>query len=108
MALKEGKLFYSISEVSAHFDVTASLLRYWESEFLSIKPRRNPKGTRFYSSKDIDEIRKIYYLVKENGYTLQGAKDKLKTDSKIVDANVELIEKLERIKTFLTQLKKEL
>jgi DNA-binding transcriptional MerR regulator len=69
MALKEGKLFYSISEVSAHFDVTASLLRYWESEFLSIKPRRNPKGTRFYSSKDIDEIRKIYYLVKENGYT---------------------------------------
>lgn len=108
MALKEGKLFYGISEVSAHFDVTASLLRYWESEFPSIKPRRNPNGTRFYSSKDIDEIRKIYYLVKENGYTLQGAKDKLKTDSKIVDANIEVIEKLERIKTFLTQLKKEL
>ena len=53
-------------------------------------------------------IRKIYYLVKENGYTLQGAKDKLKTDSKIVDANIEVIEKLERIKAFLTQLKKEL
>ena len=68
MALKEGKLFYGISEVSAHFDVTASLLCYWESEFPSIKPRRNPKGTRFYSSKDIDEIRKIYYFLEKVYY----------------------------------------
>jgi DNA-binding transcriptional MerR regulator len=108
MALKEGKLFYSISEVSQHFDVTASLLRYWESEFNSIKPRRNAKGTRYYSAKDVEEISRIYFLVKQNGYTLQGAKDKLKADKTMVDSNLHVIEKLEKIKYFLEQLKEEI
>jgi DNA-binding transcriptional MerR regulator len=108
MALKEGKLYYSISEVSKHFDVAASLLRYWETEFNSIKPKRNSKGTRFYTSSDVEEINNIYLLVKTKGYTLQGAKDKLKSDKKNVNANAEIIQKLESIKKFLTKLKQEL
>jgi len=108
MALKEGKLYYSISEVSKHFDVAASLLRYWESEFSSINPKRNTKGTRFYTSKDVDEISRVYLLVKEKGYTLQGAKDKIKADKQNINTNIEVIEKLENIKEFLTKLKAEL
>jgi len=108
MALKEGKLYYSISEVSNHFEVAPSLLRYWETEFNTLKPKRNTKGTRFYTTKDIDEIARIYLLVKEKGYTLQGAKDKIKTDKRSVDSNVEIVEKLQSIKSFLVQLKQEL
>ncbi|HAY89306.1 MAG TPA: MerR family transcriptional regulator [Bacteroidetes bacterium] len=108
MALKEGKLYYSISEVSKHFEVAPSLLRYWETEFNTLKPKRNTKGTRFYTTKDIDEIARIYLLVKEKGYTLQGAKDKIKTDKRSVDSNVEIVEKLQSIKSFLVQLKQEL
>lgn len=108
MALKEGKLYYSISEVSKHFEVAPSLLRYWESEFNTIKPKRNTKGTRFYTKKDVDEIATIYLLVKEKGYTLQGAKDKIKADKKGVNSNLEVIQKLENIKEFLAQIKEEL
>lgn len=108
MTLKEGKLYYSISEVSNHFEVAPSLLRYWETEFNTLKPKRNTKGTRFYTTKDIDEIARIYLLVKEKGYTLQGAKDKIKTDKRSVDSNVEIVEKLQSIKSFLVQLKQEL
>ena len=108
MTLKEGKLYYSISEVSKHFEVAPSLLRYWETEFNTLKPKRNTKGTRFYTTKDIDEIARIYLLVKEKGYTLQGAKDKIKTDKRSVDSNVEIVEKLQSIKSFLVQLKQEL
>ncbi|MDB4107636.1 MerR family transcriptional regulator [Bacteroidia bacterium] len=108
MALVEGKLYHSISEVSAHFNVATSLLRYWESEFSTINPKRNAKGTRFYTAHDIEEISRIYLLVKEKGYTLQGAKDKIKSDKNNVNKNVELIEKLQNIRSFLTKLKQEL
>jgi len=108
MALKEGKLYYSISEVSKHFDVAASLLRYWETEFNNIKPKRNTRGKRFYTKGDIEQIQRVYLLVKEKGYTLQGAKDKLKADKRNVDSNVEVIEKLQSIKKFLTKLRAEM
>lgn len=108
MALKEGKLYYQISEVSKHFNVAASLLRYWETEFNTLKPKRNSKGTRFYTNNDIDEIGRIYLLVKEKGYTLQGAKEKIKTDKRSVDSNVEVVKRLKSIKKFLLQLKEEL
>mgnify|MGYP000996357757 CR=1 FL=1 len=108
MSLKEGKLYYSITEVSKHFEVAPSLLRYWESEFPTIKPTRNSKGTRFYTKRDVEEISRIYLLVKDKGYTLQGAKDKIKADKQKITANVEVINKLENIRTFLTKLKAQL
>lgn len=105
MALKPGKLYYSITEVSEHLDVAPSLLRYWENEFPSIKPKRNSRGTRFYTTKDIEEIERIHFLVKEQGFTLQGAKEKLKTDKQGINSNIEVVQKLKEIRAFLVQLK---
>jgi DNA-binding transcriptional MerR regulator len=108
MALTQGKLYYSISEVSKHLEVATSLLRYWETEFITINPKRNARGKRFYTTADIEEIQRVYLLVKEKGHTLQGAKDKIKSDKKNIDSNVAVIEKLQSIKHFLTQLKAEI
>ncbi len=102
------KLYYSISELAEYFDVAPSLLRYWEAEFNSIKPKRNSKGTRFYTKKDIEEIRKIHLLVKEQGFTLQGARAQLKANKSKVDSKSEVVAKLENIKTVLQKLRNEL
>ena len=108
MALKEGKLYYSISEVSSHFNVAPSLLRYWETEFKEITPKRNARGTRFYKKEDVAIIARVYLLVKEKGFTLQGAKDKLESDKKGVDKNIQVIEKLQDIREFLVRLNAQL
>jgi DNA-binding transcriptional MerR regulator len=108
MALDADKLYYSISELAQHFDVAPSLLRYWESEFNTIKPKRNTKGTRFYSHKDVKEIERIHLLVKQQGHTLKGAKSKLKEKKSKVDSSLDVVEKLENIKEFLTKLKGQL
>ena len=103
------KLFFTISEVAAMFKVNASLIRFWEKEFEVLKPRKSNKGNRLYTKKDIENLRVIYNLVKEKGFTLQGAKEKLK--QKPVESqnkNLEAIEKLQRVKTYLQDLKKRL
>lgn len=99
------KLYYSITELANHFDVAPSLLRYWESEFHQIKPKRNAKGTRFYTKEDISQIEKIYFLVKEQGFTLQGAKDKLRKDKKGVDKHIQVVQRLENVKAQLLELR---
>ena len=83
MAYKEKEIikkYYSISEVAKMFKVATSLIRFWETEFDVIKPRKNSKGNRQFTQEDIESIRKVYVLVKEKGYTLQGAKDILKAE----------------------------
>jgi DNA-binding transcriptional MerR regulator len=72
------KLYYSISEVAKMFDVSNSLLRYWESEFSALKIKKNRKGDRQYQVKDIETLATIYTLVKERGFTIDGAKKELK------------------------------
>jgi DNA-binding transcriptional MerR regulator len=108
MGLSSEKLFHKLTEVCKHFDIPPSTLRYWESEFPSFNPKRNEKGTRFYNQKDIEEISKIHLLVKQNKYTIQGAIEKLKMDKKKIDENVKIVQKLKKIRDFLTQLKQEL
>lgn len=98
------KLYYSISEISNHFGVSQSLLRYWESEFSGIKPKRNKKGTRFYTSKDIEQIALVYHLVKEKGFTLNGAKERIKTDKQGLNKELETIQTLKNIKGFLQDI----
>jgi|TARA_B100002019_G_scaffold291172_1_gene310593 DNA-binding transcriptional MerR regulator len=98
------KLYYGIGEVSKAFNVNASLIRYWEKEFDELNPKKNSKGTRRYSSVDIEKLQIIHHLVKEKGYTLEGAKDQLK----ILNKNFEVIKKLEKIKANLINIKKEL
>jgi DNA-binding transcriptional MerR regulator len=102
------KLYYSIGEVSKMFDVNTSLIRFWEKEFDIIKPKKNKKGNRLFTKQDVENFRVIFHLVKERGYTLQGAKDKLKDNKEDVADNVEMVKRLENVKAFLLELKKSL
>ena len=79
MAYKEKeikKVYYSIGEVAKIFDVSTSLIRFWEGEFDMLKPRKNRKGNRLFTESDIKVLQMIFHLVKEKGYTLEGAKKK--------------------------------
>ena len=78
------KLFYQIGEVANELGVNVSLIRFWEKEFDIIKPKKNKKGNRLFSKKDFDNLKTIYFLVKEKGYTLDGAKKKIKMIIQII------------------------
>lgn len=92
------KLFYSISEVAAMFNVNQSNLRFWEKEFKQLSPKRNAKGTRFYSPDDIQIIKQIIYLVSEQKLTLDGAKRKLSQKKDVVAKQQEVVERLKAIR----------
>ncbi len=102
------KIYYSIGEVAELFEVNASLIRFWESEFDFLKPQKNKKGNRLFTKEDINTIRIIYHLVKEKGYTLQGAREKMKQNREDVEKQVEIIDSLQKIKSFLLKLKNDL
>ena len=111
MAYKEKeieKLYYSIGEVAEIFTVAPSLIRFWESEFDIIKPKKNRKGNRQFTKEDIDNVRTIYHLVKEKGFTLQGAKEMLRNDSQAVKDKMEMIDSLRSVKRFLSELREKL
>ena len=97
---QKNKIFYSIGETAKMFNVTVSLLRFWEKEFSVLKPKKNKKGNRLFTKKDIENLKIIYHLVKERGFTLNGAKKKLKENKR------DTIDK--DIKHFLIKLKEEL
>ena len=104
------KLYYSIGEVAEMFKVNASLIRFWEKEFSTIQPKKSKKGNRLFTVKDIENFNKIYHLVKNNGYTLEGAKKVLKDKNATIETTAngdldQIIERLEHIKIKLTQLK---
>lgn len=98
------KLYYSIGEVADMFDVSASLIRYWETEFTMLRPKKNRKGDRQFTKKDIEYLEKIFTLVKERGFTLEGAKKELKNKKTPINKQ-ELIEKLNSLKTQLEELR---
>ena len=100
------KLYYSIGEVAAMINVSTSLLRFWENEFPHIRPKTNKKGDRRYKQADIDAIKQVYSLVKEKGYTLQGAREYLQ--SRKPDKKEDIIESLQRLKLFLEEIKTKL
>lgn len=105
---KIEKVYYTIGEVAELFEVNASLIRFWEKEFDILNPQKNKKGNRLFTPQDLNNLRIIYHLVKERGYTLQGAKDKLRQNKDDVVRNVEMIDSLNRIKEFLLELKTEM
>jgi len=98
------KLYYSISELAEMFEVSASLIRFWESEFPILQPRKNKKGNRLFTKADIENFRAIYHLVKEKGHTLEGARKILKNNPKKTLGNVELSEQLKDVRNFLKDL----
>lgn len=104
-AAQSGKLFYSIGEVAKMFDVNTSLIRFWEKEFDIIKPKKNNKGNRLFTQTDVDHFHIIYHLVKERGFTLQGAKAKLKENKDETIDHVEVVKTLKNLKDFLLEIK---
>ena len=102
------KLYYSIGEVAKAFKVNTSLIRFWEKEFEVLQPKKNAKGNRKFTPADIKNLELIYHLVKERGFTLEGAKTHLKEGKKETIGNFEIIRKLEGVKAQLLQLKNQL
>ncbi len=105
---KSHKLFYSIGEVAKMFDVNTSLIRFWEKEFDIINPKKNKKGNRLFTQADVDNFHIIYHLVKERGFTLEGAKRKLKDNKEETINNIEVVKTLKKLKQFLLDLKEDI
>ena len=106
--LAPDKRYYSIGEVAKAFGVNASLIRFWDSEFDILKPKKNAKGNRMFTPEDVKNLQLIYHLVKERGFTLEGAKTHLKESQKKTLDKFDIIRKLEAIKVQLTSIKNEL
>lgn len=102
------KRYYGIGEVAKAFGVNTSLIRFWEKEFDVLKPKKNAKGNRRFTPQDIKNLQLIYHLVKERGFTLEGAKTHLKESKQKTLTNFDIIEKLERVKTELIKIKDQL
>ncbi|HEY2721799.1 MAG TPA: MerR family transcriptional regulator [Chitinophagaceae bacterium] len=98
------KQYYSIGEVAKWFRVNQSLVRYWETEFDILQPRKNRKGDRFFRPVDVKNLLLIYDLLRRRKFTLEGAKDYLK-NAKHAEEKFEMIKSLEKIKAFFLELK---
>src|ERR1700760_4383092 len=99
-----NKMYYTMGEVSAMFDVNQSLIRFYEKEFEVLQPKKNKKGNRYFTPEDIENLKIIFHLIRDKGYTLHGAKEYLKNnmaDSK--DSN-RVISSLESLKKFLLEV----
>jgi DNA-binding transcriptional MerR regulator len=106
--LPENKRYYTMGEISKAFNVNASLIRFWDAEFEILKPKKNAKGNRLFTPEDVKNFQLIYHLVKERGFTLEGAKTHLKDRQKKVLDKFEIISKLEKIKADLMAIKMEM
>ena len=102
------KLYYSIGEVAEAFKVNTSLIRFWEKEFDVLQPKKNAKGNRKFTPKDIKNLELIYHLVKQRGFTLEGAKTHLKENKGKTLKNFDIIRKLESVKSELLKIKEQL
>jgi DNA-binding transcriptional MerR regulator len=102
------KYFYTIGEVADMFNVNPSLIRYWEKEFSNINPQKNKKGNRLFTKESIAEIELVYYLVKERGMTLKGARQKIKENRSDTLQEHQMIKRLQNIKNLLLEIKEEL
>jgi DNA-binding transcriptional MerR regulator len=103
--LSKDKLYFSIGEIAKAFDVNASLIRFWDKEFDILKPKKNAKGNRMFTQEDVKNLQLIFHLVKERGFTLDGAKTHLKEGQKKTLDKFEIVSKLAGIKAQLLHLK---
>ena len=103
----DKKLYYSIGEVAAMLDVATSVLRFWETEFDCIRPVKNKRGSRSYTQHDIDLLRRIHYLTRDCGYTLEGAREKMR-QRPMEDPKMEVVKNLQEVRDFLVSLKETL
>lgn len=103
-----SKLYYPIGEVAEMFDVNTSMIRFYEKEFEILQPKKNAKGNRLFRPEDLDNLKIIFHLIKDKGFTLQGAKDYMKTNKNEVQDNQKIIVSLEKLKSFMNNLKEQL
>ena len=101
------KMYYGIGDVAVMFKVNPSLIRYWENEFDILKPKKNAKGDRFFRPEDVKNLKLIHHLLRERKYTIDGAKEFLK-NNKAAGERHEMLESLQKIKSFLLELKNNL
>ncbi len=102
------KRYYRIGEVANAFGVPKSMIRYWEQEFDMIKPKKNSKGDRMFTDVDIDKLKLVYHLAKEQGYSLEGVRKKLREQPKKTVQKITTINRLEAIKEELIKIKNQL
>lgn len=102
------KRYYSIGEVARFFDVNTSLIRFWEKEFDILKPKKNKKGNRLFTNKDFENLKLIHHLVKERGFTLKGAKAKLRGNKEDTAQNAEIVDRLKNVRQALLEIKRQL
>ena len=100
------KRYYSIGEVASKFNVNPSLIRFWEQEFKLLNPKKNSRGNRKFTNTDIENINKIYFLLKEKGYTIQGAKDFIRNEK--TSKKLDIVSKLKQIKDKLLEIRDQL
>jgi DNA-binding transcriptional MerR regulator len=108
MPYKEKKIekyYYSIGEVADMLGVNTSLIRFWEKNFDIIKPHKNKKGNRYFTKKDIENLKLIYHLVKEQGMTLDGARKKIAAQKEDLAENFNLVESLTKIREMLVEIR---
>jgi len=102
------KRYYTMGEVTEMFQVNPSQIRFYEREFEILRPKKNKKGNRLFTPEDIENLKVIFHLVKEKGYTLQGAREYLKSNKTELKENQKVIDSLERLKQFLIEVKEQL
>ena len=102
----QEKRYYSIGEVASKFNVNPSLIRFWEQEFKLLNPKKNSRGNRKFTNTDIENINKIYFLLKEKGYTIQGAKDYIRNEK--TSKKLDIVSKLKKIKDKLLEIRDQL
>lgn len=103
-----SKMYYTMGEVAILFDVNQSLIRYYEKEFEILSPKKNKKGNRYFTSEDIENLKLIFHLIREKGYTLQGAKDFIRNSNGTEKDNIRIINALENLKKFLVDVRDQL
>lgn len=106
--LELTKLYYSIGEIAEMFNLSKSLIRYWESEFSILKPHKNSKGDRRFTKQNIEQLEIIYHLVKEKGFTLDGAKKEIRANKNSMARRQKVLTSLRRVKIGLTELKEKI
>mgnify|MGYP001052368715 FL=1 len=102
------KLYYSIGEVADLFGVNTSMIRYWEKEFDILKPKKNKKGNRLFTAKDLENLKVIHHLLKDRGFTIDGAKKKLRDNKEDTVNQAEVVVRLQEIRKALMDIKKQL
>ncbi len=105
---EDTKLYYSIGEVARMFSVNPSLIRFWEKKFEVIRPKKNNKGRRLFTPKDIDYFHAIHHLVKEKGYTLKGAEEMIRNNGEETLKEIEIIKTLDKMRDFLISVREKM